>query len=731
MTSHFYNKILTKKRLSAALITLAGVSACQSAFSKDDNNAGFQLEEVMIKARRVEESLQDSPVAVTAVTGDMLAEKGIQDIAGVADIAPNVSFGFGASSGSDSSAIIFIRGVGQIDFTLVTDPGVGLYVDGVYYSRTVASVLDVFDLERVEVLRGPQGTLFGRNSIGGAISLATRNPEEEFGGSLKLTLGDKGRKEVTGRVDIPVSDTFGLTFSGLSRKRDGSVKDASGRDLGDDDMQGARLKGLWDVNDDFSLMFAADYVSENEGSAAEVPLVRKANGAVDVGATDSDFTPVTASQGESVNDQKASGFTLVADYALNDIFSIKSISAYRELDSMFSRSPASATNFSSVDEYTHSQFSEEFQLIGYTEHVDFVAGLFYMEEDGENAAEIDIGVAPTGWPRIIGVNSVENENYAIFAEATWRLTERMRLITGGRYTKEEKMAEFVSETLPGLTRGTLPSDQPMSALGFSGPQLLDFSKTTWRSILQYDINDYVMGYASASTGFKSGGFQQRYVAPTAEPDSFEPEFVTSYEVGVKAEWETVRLNLAVFTSDYSDLQISGAPAGQISTQTFNGGEARIDGIEVELTWVPTPQLLVDFSLGFLDAKYEKIEGNNTEITLDDELVRTPDYSATLGASYLINLSNEATLKTRLDIVSKGETHFEPNNSIATFEDGYTTVNVNAAYTSPLSDWVLRVGIDNLSNEKYLVAGDANNSLAYDLGVFARPRNYYISTEFKF
>ncbi len=210
---------------------------------------GFTLQEVTVTARRTEESLQSTPIAITAVSGAELAERGATQIAAVADFAPNVNFSFGGtSSGSSAAAVMFIRGVGQNDFLPTTEPGVGLYVDGAYYGRTVGSLIDLLDLERVEVLRGPQGTLFGRNTIGGAINVTTRAPGDRFGAQVRGTVGTDERRDLSGRVDLPLSDSFRAGAAFLTRNRDGYVHRLDGVEQGGDDVLGGRLNFLWDIS---------------------------------------------------------------------------------------------------------------------------------------------------------------------------------------------------------------------------------------------------------------------------------------------------------------------------------------------------------------------------------------------------------------------------------------------------------------------------------------------------
>lgn len=718
------NKVTVNLSVAVAALVSAGMAETSVA---QNSPSGFELEEIVITARKIEENLQDAPLAVSAMTGESLEERGVEQITAVANIAPNVNFSYGgAVSGSGSAAVMFIRGVGQNDFTLVTDPGVGLYVDGVYYSRTIGSVLDVFDVDRIEVLRGPQGTLFGRNSTGGAINITSRNPDGEFGAKVKATIGDDSRQEMAASVNLPVNENFAVLISSLVRKRDGNVNDASGRELGDDDMYGMRIKGLWTPDPDFSLIVSADYVSENEGSAAEVPLVRNMDGSVSSSTRDN-YTPVTVSQGKSVNDTDALGFSVTAEWTLTENATLKSITGYRDLDSTFARAPASASDFSTLDTYEHKQISEEIQLLGTVSNVNYVAGVFYMQEEGSNEDLTNVGVAPSGWPRIIGVEDVDNKNYAVFGEATWNLTDTTRIITGLRYTHEEKEVDQISQSIPGITRGTTASDPVVNYIGYDGLQPLDYSERTWRLALQQDIHDHLMVYASVSRGFKSGGFEQRVITPVTEPDTFKPEYVRSYEVGLKTDLESVRVNVAAFKADYTDLQISGNPPGSIATETFNGAEATIQGLEIELTWIPAPSFMMDLSIGIMDAEYDDIEGT-ANITLRDELIRTPEYSVAMGVSYLYDIGTNGSLKFRADLVSKGETHFEPDNDTASYEDGYTALDFNVAYFTANADWTVRLGVNNATNEKYLIAGDANIPLGYDLGIFARERNVYLSVE---
>jgi iron complex outermembrane receptor protein len=728
-----------------ALLAAVSVLAVHSAPAAAQNDTqqeeaqsqdGLSVDTIVVTARRFEENVQNAPIAITAVTGEGLEIRDVDDVAGLTEIAPNVTISSGNFSGNGSAAVAFIRGIGQIDFTLTTDPGVGIYVDGVYYARAVGSVLDLFDVKRVEVLRGPQGTLFGRNSTGGAISIFTKDPPRDFGASGRIIVGGDDRYEGFASVGGMVSDTLGIIASGLIRRQDGVAVDASGRDLGDDHMQGARAKAVWKATDSFELTLAGDYVSEQEGSAPEVPLVRAADGSVDNTKTKFYFSPATAAMGESGTRSEAWGVSLTADAAVSDVVSVKLITAHRSLDSLFHRQPSPLTSrFYSTDPYDHRQFSGELQATAKLERFQLVAGAFYMSEHGSNLGIVDVGAAPTGFPRLIGTE-IDNENWAVFGEATVSLTDRLRVIGGLRYTDETKGARFTSQSIPGVTRGTTSASPVISTIGFNPDQELNFNKATYRGVVQYDVSDQLNFYGSYSTGFKSGGFNPRLVGALVsgffkEPDIFLPESVATAEAGLKFQNRNLRLNVAAFHTDYTNIQISGAPPGQIATQTFNGAKAKVDGLEVEMNWAATPALLLDASLGLMDARYTSINANSAEVTLKDKFVFTPPYTLGLGATHLLSLGSAGEVRSHVGAFRSGRVHFEPSNAIATFEDGYTTVDASITYLSPGEEWKLTFGVNNLTDERYLVAGDANVSLAYDIGQFARRRNWYLKLAAEF
>jgi len=729
---------------STAVVAIFSL-ACPANAQTDESTDEFpavtdkRLGTISVTARKTEESLKDAPIALTAVTGEGLEARDVDDVVQLTDLAPNVNIGLGNFSGNSSASVAFIRGVGQIDFTLVTDPGVGVYVDGVYYARTIGAILDLFDVDRVEVLRGPQGTLFGRNSTGGAISIHTAKPSNEFSGRARVIAGSDNRYEGFASISVPLGPNVSTLISGIIRQQDGTAVDPLGREYGDDNMYGVRSKTEWTPSDVLRFVLSADYLSEDEGPAAEVPVTLEADGSVDESATDFFFTPNTRSgtDGSFGTEIESFGVSLTTEYDMNNVISFKSITAYRDLESTFTRFPSPlTTNFNTTSPFNHTQFSQELQANLNFDDISAVVGVFYMDEDGDSFETADVGVAPAGWPRLIGISDISNTNWAVFGEATFDLTDRLRAIGGLRYTDESKEASFLSQSVPGLTRGTVATDPVVNTIGFGPNQSLDFNKLTYRGVLQYELTTEANVYASYSTGFKSGGFNQRLVGPLVpgfftQPDEFGPEDVESIEVGIKFENDSLRLNSAAFFSDYSDIQISGAPPGEIASQVFNGGAAEIYGLEIEGMWAPTDNFFVDFSAGLIEAEYTEIIANTAEVSVEDEFVFTPPYTIGLGATYMQDIDKFGELRGRIDFFRSGKVYFEPNNASGPVEDGYSNVDASISLTPLSNNFSLTVGVNNLTDETYLTSADGNVGLAYNVGQFARPQNFFLKLEATF
>ena len=569
---------------------------------------GTALEEVIVTAQKRAQNLQDIPIAVTAFSAADIERRNFSNIAQLADFTPNVIFDTTTSiSGLSSGAAVFIRGIGQIDFGLTTDPGVGTYVDGVYMSRSVGGVLDTLDIERIEILRGPQGTLFGRNTMGGALNITSQRPGREFGGLAELTLGDFDRIDVRAAVDLPLGDTLGLRLAASSKQRDGYVdRLLVGDVLGDENRQSFRAALLWTPSNRFELYATADYAQIDEASAGSVLAgITQAPNVIVYNLFDAPGNHVpgfgdgipyderfithdpdtTYADGPTGTNLDIGGAALTLVWSLESL-EIKSITAYRTTSGEFFRDPDNSplviTHTSNPD-YDHEQLTQEFTFTGEAGPLEYVAGLFYLTEEGTD--NVFVPLAPSlGF--ITNLADIDNDSAAVYGQATWHVTDQLRLTGGLRYTEDDKTFTPFQRILFGAA-GPAP--------GVSVPLIPDdtvdarFDQATGRLAVEFKQNDEALYYASFTQGFKSGGFNFRYVVPRDEALAFDPETVDSYELGFKWQGaeDRLRLNANVFFMDYQDIQVQVFEVGG-GPLTQNAGTADIRGAELELMAVPTP-----------------------------------------------------------------------------------------------------------------------------------------------
>ena len=739
-----------------ALIPLALAIVARSAY------ASLVLEEVVVTAQKRAESLQDTPVAVTAFTAGTIENQRINDISQIAEFTPNMTFDTTSPiSGVSSGAVVFIRGIGQTDFSLTTDPGVGTYIDGVYSSRSVGGVLDVLDVERIEVLRGPQGTLFGRNTIGGAINITSRRPAEQLGGQLSVTAGDNNRVDVRAALDVPVGGTLRTSAAFSSKQRDGYVdRVLVGDELGDEDKQSLRLAALFQPTENLNIFLSYDYSEIDEQSAASVlagitegvgtsthaynnvfvPANNPTEGLFDSRwlGDDDDRSYATGPTGTQLDIQGAAlTLTWVTDW-----LEFKSITAWRETEGSFFRdpdnSPIAITHTSNPD-YYHEQVSQEFQFIGsaFNDRLEYVAGLYYFEEEGTDNVFVpiygEVPVPGSGFAIPLYINNyadVDNTSEAAYLQATWRATPDLGVTLGVRSTEDDKefiYEQYISTDPEGLNNVV---DLVGSGVGESNDS---FSKTTYKAGLEYNLGVAGLLYGSYSEGFKSGGFNIRYVVPRPEPLAFDPEEVEAWELGLKWQgWnDRLRINTAVFFTDYSDVQVTLFETGG-GPLTQNVGEAELKGVELELTALFTEQFLVNLTAGYVDAEYTSINTPTTEITqpIGESLPNTPEFTFHLGAEYSIPLSL-GTFTLRGDYFYNDEVENDAQNSPFLYQDSYDMMNASLTYSDNSESWDLVVFGDNLTDERIITSGDSNFGLGFHEANYNRPREYGVILRYRF
>jgi iron complex outermembrane receptor protein len=776
------------------------------------------LEEIVVTARKVQENLQETPVAVSAFTEEAMERRMLVTTEDLGRVTPNLQFkSYSPLSGNSSAAQVFIRGIGQSDASGGIDPGVGLYIDDVYMGRAVGGVMDFRDIANVQVLRGPQGTLFGRNTIGGAVLLTTKAPGDELAGKVKLGTGEDGLIEFFGAVDLPLSDNASARVSYGSRERDGYVeRQYDGLDLGNEDSYTFNASLHMDLSDSISLIVRGDYTEEDENGSPFVfaaitegpPAVFAVAASVDAGCPGATFPPPSVPSG-TVNQNCAnnatwnlgeftnggntdafstlenSGISATLSWDLNDAFTFKSITASRNLEWSGARDADNTylTILSTTYESEASQFSEELQFLYEADSLNGVVGLFYFNEEVDELLRVPFGNPGALLPpptRAVSWDyqnaSIENDNWALFTNWNFDLTDALSLSVGVRYTEEEKSilvvgftnsvnltlvndgnGVFVPEDFPNPTfpaPGTIqppatdPSRQPTGAplSGFYNvlPQTFtqDFDATTGSLSLSYDLSEDSMVYVSWSQGFKSGGFNQRFndlplnPPPTGpEPTPFESEEAETWELGFKSDLsDTFRLNGAIFTTDYKDMQLTYRVG--IVPVLFNAGESTISGAELEFTYVPSAAFILEGSLGYLDDQIDSIDvipGTTQTLGPNNDLPFTPELSASLGGAYTFDLGS-LTLTPRIDIAFTDEQFFDTGNTVQVAQtDAETIVNLSLRLAESGDKWNIVAGIENLTDETYPIAGNSSltTSTGYAEIIYNRPRNYYLSGTYNF
>lgn len=841
-------RMMRRARLMASsVIATFGVTAvlpAGPAFAEDTVHAGRGLEEIMVTARKRDENLQDTPISVAAFSGEALEQRGLSNIAQMAEFTPNLTFQTGASLGSSTSASIYIRGVGQNDYALVVDPGVGLYVDGVYLSRSIGGVLDILDFERIEVLRGPQGTLFGKNTIGGAINIVSRRPTSELSGYVEGTAGNFNRVDVKAAINIPIGERLRTKFSVGRLTRDGFVKQVglpfipasndianaymangllnftgvhgegedigflgSGRKLGNQNALILRYQADFDASDRFTVQLDADYTRKREESAARVlsdiepidevnftedftgnPLgwrqfagyryrlpgetqSRSAAERVrDMFGLDSifDILPTSgnkkyvddgdmrrSTQGvgsPSQSDLDVWGVGLTLKWALSDNMDVKSISAYRKTEAVFARdqdgSPFVINDSTNI--YDSKQFSQELQLSGvsFDGRLNWIVGGYYANEKGHDANYLSlfpVSIASGG--------SITIDSYAVFGQATYDLTERLSVTAGLRWSQDDK--EFTAD--PGGIQQRITSIVGIGILPppfepGSVPLVIEqsasdsYSSLSPRVSVEFSPTDDLLTYASYSSGYKSGGFNQRLAPVFQTIPKFDEETIDVFEVGFK--WtgfdRRLRLNAAAFYSDYKDMQLVGIQ--NVSPVIENAAKSEIKGLELEFQALVNDYISLDGGFGYTDAKYKSFDetvaidagGRMTSpkerlalsgIFESNDLANTPKYNLNLGIELHIPvLGGNATL--RGDYAYRSKIALDYANML--MEDSLSLFHASLTFTPADELWTIMLAGRNLTNERYGVSGFADPA---GIGTYtiqpARPREWFVSVKRQF
>jgi len=710
---------VNKKEFAAikCVASLAALGVGPNAFAQEQQDDDSVFETVVVTAQKREQSIYDVPVAISAFTPESMERQGITDLTDIGKFVPNLNI-TGFSAGHTSSQNPFIRGIGLQDHLITTEPGVGVYVDGVYLGRQVGQNWSLANIERVEVLRGPQGTLYGRNSIGGAINIITRKPGDDPGGRVSLMAGSRGRLNGDVYADMPLSDEFAMSFSLAYQRRDGLgdfllIEDPN-KEVGEMQDVSGRIAMRWKPTDNLSFLLTGDGNDGENGLRPYYTLIDElgaacranppappatcaaANGAVyNAGYRNSDRASDHYDNNTGQVDQievtnRAYGVSLTAELEVSDALSFKLLASDRHSeyesgldDDSFYDDFLSFPEIGSAD-----QQSVELQATGEAGAFDYVVGLFYYEEEGQNFqndTSFNCGNAAAPCPAPNSGDFYLHQKYdsqAVYANVGYQITDAFRLAAGVRYTQDDKAAD---------------TEPVVGVIGASNSN--DGSEVTWDVSGSYKFADRMTFYGSIQSGYQAGQYPARPFCLFGNINCFvATDNVTAinYEVGFKGEvLDNLQLSIAVFNTDYSDLPY------QVSTTTgagFNTQSIVVDqtsrGVEFEGTWAATDNFRLNATLGYIDVDVD--DPNPAAVA-----PLTPELTASFSPEFTIPAgSGEITL--RADWSFRDDMYGEPSSDPARFTliESRDLVNFDISYQPDDGDWTVGLYGRNVTDERY-------------------------------
>ncbi|WP_232343247.1 TonB-dependent receptor [Novosphingopyxis sp. YJ-S2-01] len=700
----------------------------ESASSSPEAEQAGNNNEIVVTARRREERLQDVPIAITAYSGEQLQQSGAIDIIDIAQTTPSVTLE--ASRGTNSTLTAFIRGVGQQDPVAGFEAGVGIYLDDVYLNRPQAAVLEIYDVERIEILRGPQGTLYGRNTIGGAIKYVTRRLGDTPRLNLRATYGTYNQADLVGSFAMPLGDSgFAIGGGGAVLSRSGfGTNLTTGQENYNKQIRAVRGTIEYDRGPLF-VRLSGDYTDDNSNARGGHRLIP---GLVSGIQPLDNVYDTRGALNDPKQDVEAYGGSLFAELEATDWLTLRSITGWRKDDSGtpidFDALPAVDVDVPAF--YNNKQFSEEAQALFDFGRLNALVGFYYLDASARTVFDVRL----PGGVTALTFGDVNTETYAVFADATYDITDQLSISVGGRYTWDERdstinRAVYLGGGSPFFGGGGFLFAQQTD---FEGVR--DFKRFTPRASISFQPNRDNLFYASYSNGFKGGGFDPRGVG-TAAPDTngdgtrsyreiynfftFEPETVDAYEIGYKGSLFDQRLNVAVaaFRSDYNDVQIPGSVGATVNGQqtfigiTTNAGRARIQGVEFEGNAViardfagPASRFSLAATAGYLDAKYlQFIDARGIDVADNRAFQNTPEWTASgtaslslpVGAGY-VDASATASYRSKTQ-------QFELRNPLLD-QPGFTLFDANIVWHAPGDQFTLGLHGRNLFDKRYIVSG---------------------------
>lgn len=691
------------------------------------------LEVVKVTARKREETLQDVPVAVTALTAEQLDKLAIKDLGDLQGQVPNLTIY--AARGSNTTITTFIRGVGQADPLWGVDPGVGIYFDDVYIARPQGALLDVYDVQRVEVLRGPQGTLYGKNTIGGAVKYVSKPLPQQTEGQVTLAMGNYGQVTAKGAVGTAVNDgQIRFRLAGASLNRDGYGKNLTdGSPVSDQNTMSGRVSlGWFPTGTSFSAQVSADHTQDDSHMRG---FQRLAVSAFDPAKTPPGTSRYDIASGmPNANGTKSEGESLTLNWGASADWSLKYILAHRASDTHtaidFDGLPNKIADVRA--EYHDSSQSHEVQAVYEGDSSSGVIGLYYF--DGRAGGTVRNNFFNLSFGTTNG--QVYTKGKAVFGDWSWRLGPAFSVSTGLRYTKEDKRAVVLNQAF---------SNDQFSGTPIAVPANFDKTRsvtnTSPRLSLEYKASKEIKLYTTASRGFKSGGYNIRAntLAVPASSKPFDDEKLDSLELGAKMVLDEGRLelNTAVFHNKYKNVQLSvftsfidasGKPS--FFGDFTNAGKATVQGAEVEFLWMPTTAWRLSGNLAALDAKYDEYIDRGVNVADQKKFSNTPKFQAGLNIEHNASLPFGGTLRSRLGVTYRSKVYPTTDLSEALAQAPYALVNAGLIWEKDKQLSFFLQG-SNLTNKAYKTDGYNIAALGVLDAFYGPPRTFTVGGTYKF
>lgn len=696
-------------RVGAALLVASAASAQAQAAPQTAEPAASTIDDVVVTAQRRSQNLQDVPITMNVFGAEQVEQARIVEVGEVANRTVGLNFdAFPASQPRPA-----VRGIGSSDRGAAGDPSTAVFVDEIYMGRPAAVAFDAFDVERIEVLKGPQGTLWGKNVVGGALHVVNRRPSTAgFDASLAATLGDYQRRELAGYVNMPLSKTLAARLSVSSRQHDGYVRNLFlNNRVEDEDTQSVRAQLLFEPNDRLTILASADGTRNRQTLGARHTIgVDPASSSAAVWRPSIDRNrDATRMETNGYDDRDTYGLRLNVDYDFGGAI-LSYVGSYRWLDyDSYGDGDGGnpGTNRINIQggQFEETEFwSQELRLTAPAgSRLGWVTGLYLYGADTTRTDLLVLDSPPAPSNTFLARDQYDQTNKtssaAVFADLTYAVTDRLNIFGGLRYSRDEKDYTVSTMASTALVRPTSRYDIAASD---------SWNQTTWRLGVDYDLSDDMMVYGLVSTGFKSGGFQDTPSTPTSAETPFDAEIATNYEIGLKAQWfdRTLTFNPSLFWIDYEDLQVRRTVG--FDTITTNAGSATIRGAELTVQWAPGGGFSIGGGYAFTDARFDDLVTGGLDLS-GNRLNRNPRHKLSVSPAYEYAMASGASVFGAVDVNYESFIYDDIDNNNINVRPERTLVDARLGYRSPDGRWELIGWGKNLTDEvtithQYILAG---------------------------